>query len=340
MKKFISLRILVLALFLFLASSITSISLADNWNMKAPLLEPLSETAIAQDGANIYVFGGYPRLRITVDIAQAYNAKTDKWRYLPPIPVKTNHAMAATVDGKAYIIGGQATAGGRRVNGKFERVPPGFMDSVFEYNPANNKWTQKASMRSKRSGGVAVTFEGKIYVAGGRTKETGNDFAVFDPKANSWKVLPDIPTQRNHLGVGVIDGKIYVVGGRFGPSFRSERTDALEVYDPRTNEWAKKKSMLKPRGGINAIAANGCLHVLGGEGNDEALSGVFPDHTYYNPKTDSWHKLADMPTPVHGVTGLAFINGKIHFPGGGIRIGGSSGNTIHQTVDVSGIKCF
>ncbi len=340
MKNSKSPKYLFSAIFFLLASSASSNSWADKWNVKAPLLEPLSETAVAQDGTNIYVFGGYPRLRITVDTAQAYNAKTDKWRYLPPIPAKTNHAMAASVDGKVYVIGGQATAGGRRVNGKFERVPPGFMDSVFEYDPTTNKWTKKASMPTKRSGGVAVALDGKIYVAGGRTKETGNNFAAYDPKTNSWKTLPDIPTQRNHLGAGVIDGKIYIVGGRFGPGFRSVRTDALEVYDPKTNKWAKKKSMLKPRGGINAIAANGCLHVLGGEGNDDALSGVFPDHTYYNPKTDSWHKLADIPTPVHGVTGLAFVNGNIHFPGGGIRIGGSSGNTIHQIVDVREISCL
>ena len=312
---------------------------AGGWNEKAPLLEPLSETAVAQSGHMIYVFGGYPRLRITVDTAQAYNAKTDKWRYLPPIPVKTNHAMAAAVDEKVYVIGGQATAGGRRVNGRFERQPPGFMDSVFEYDPATNKWTQKASMPSKRSGGVAVVVGGKIYVAGGRTQETGDNFAAFDPKANRWQTLPNVPTQRNHLGAGVIAGKIYIVGGRFGPGFRSERTDALEVYDPKTKKWTKKKSMLRPRGGVNAIAANGCLHVLGGEGNDDALSGVFPDHAYYNPKTDSWKRLADIPTPVHGVTGLAFYKGNIHFPGGGIRIGGSSGNIIHQIVDVSDIIC-
>jgi hypothetical protein len=37
-----------------------------------------------------------------------------------------------------------------------------------------------------------------------------------------------------------------------------------------------------------------------------------------------------MPTPMHGLTGMAYITGWIHFPGGGTKIGGSSGNALHH----------
>jgi len=37
-----------------------------------------------------------------------------------------------------------------------------------------------------------------------------------------------------------------------------------------------------------------------------------------------------LPTPVHGVTGAAFVGGLIDIPGGGTRSGGSSGSVIHQ----------
>jgi hypothetical protein len=67
-----------------------------------------------------------------------------------------------------------------------------------------------------------------------------------------------------------------------------------------------------------------------GEGDAASPSGVFPEHEVYNPKTDTWHSLAPMPVPVHGVTGAAFIDGRIHLPGGGMAQGGSSGSTIHQ----------
>src|SRR5687768_10692907 len=66
--------------------------------------------------------------------------------------------------------------------------------------------------------------------------------------------------------------------------------------------------------------------------------GVFPDHDYYNPASDTWHALEPMPIAVHGVTGLAFIDGNIHLPGGGTAQGGSSGSTIHQ-VYRPGVSC-
>ena len=37
-----------------------------------------------------------------------------------------------------------------------------------------------------------------------------------------------------------------------------------------------------------------------------------------------------MPVPVHGVSGMAFIKGLIHFTGGGTTQGGSTGSVIHQ----------
>ena len=49
-------------------------------------------------------------------------------------------------------------------------------------------------------------------------------------------------------------------------------------------------------------------------------------------------KLPDVPIPVHGVTGLAYVNGWIHLPGGGTRMGGSSGGTQHQVVR-PGMRC-
>jgi hypothetical protein len=84
--------------------------------------------------------------------------------------------------------------------------------------------------------------------------------------------------------------------------------------------------MLRPRSGINATLADGCLHAWGGE----SAAGMFADHDYYDPRTDSWVKLPDMPLPVHGVTGSAYIEGLIHAPGGGTEVGGSSGSLYNQ----------
>ncbi len=292
------------------------------WGTRAPLLEPNSEFAVAELDGKIYVIGGYPYTRETVTTVQVYDSRQDRWEYTTPLPQPINHGMAATVNGKVYMIGGQTHAGGRS-----ERA--GFLDTVFEYDPELSTWTSRAPMPTARSGGATAVIDNKIYVAGGRPPQ-GNDFAVYEPDTDSWTVLPGLPTQRNHLVVAAIDDKVYVVGGRFGAGFSSELTNILEVFDSTTNTWTSEAPMPTTRSGINGIVADGCLHVWGGEGNDDSPLGVFGEHEVYNPVSDSWISLAPLPVPVHGVTGAALIDGWIHLPGGGISLGGSSGVTLHQ----------
>ncbi len=292
--------------------------LAQQWSQRAPLLVPNSETCVAQLDEQIYVMGGYPSTRVTATTVQVYEAGEDGWQLTTPLPVAVNHCMAAGVNGKLYLIGGQTHDRG----GPDEA---GFTDSVYVYDPDTAEWRAQAAMPTKRSGGVAVVVDGKIYVAGGRPPQ-GSDFAVYDTEKNAWRVLPDLPTQRNHLAGAAIDGRIYIAGGRFGSGFRSEVTDVFEVFDPTTNSWTAQAPMPTQRGGINGIEANGCFQVWGGEWT----TGVFAEHEVYNPMTDQWQRVGSVATPVHGVTGAAFIDGWIHLPGGGTEVGGTSGSTIHQ----------
>lgn len=292
---------------------------AGAWGRRAELAEANSEMSVADLDGKIYVLGGYPSSRVSVRTVQVYDPVTNSWRLTTPLPVALNHTMAASVNGKLYLIGGQPTATG---------AGP-FVNTTYEYDPATERWAAKAPMPTERGGGAAAVLNGKIYVAGGRPPR-GNDFAVYDPDTNSWQTLANLPTQRNHLGAATIGGKIYVIGGRFGAGFESEQTDRIEIFDPATNRWTTGAPMPHPRGGINVAEAHGCLHVFGGEGDDDSPSGVHPDHDVYNPVTNTWSSLAPMPTPVHGVTGAVFANGLIYLPGGGTMEGGSSGSTVHQ----------
>jgi N-acetylneuraminic acid mutarotase len=230
--------------------------------------------------------------------------------------------MAAAAHGKLYVIGGEISTSGIANQGIY-------IANVYEYDPATATWTEKSPMPTARSAGATGVIDGKIYVAGGRPPR-GSDFAVYDPLADRWTVLPDLPTQRNHLAAGAIGGRLYVVGGRFGGGVGSEMTGVVEVYDPATNTWTSAAPLPTARGGVNGIAARGCFYAFGGEGNDADPRGVFAENEVYDPRTDTWQSLEPIPTPVHGVTGAAYLDGWIHLPGGGVARGGNSGSTIHQ----------
>jgi N-acetylneuraminic acid mutarotase len=189
-------------------------------------------------------------------------------------------------------------------------------------------------MPTARGAGAGAVIGDKIYVVGGRPP-ANNAFEVYDIGDDEWTELPDLPQafpQRNHLAAAAIAGRVYVAGGRHsGGSFSDPMTDSLDVFDPATGEWSQAAPMLRPRGGVNGVAAFGCLHVWGGEGaNTGEPNNVFPDHDVYDPIADEWTALPDLPTPIHGVTGAAFVSGIIYMPGGGTQQGGSSGSTVFQ----------
>ena len=291
---------------------------AGEWGVRAPLLEPLSELALAEAGGKLYLLGGYPFDRQTSRIVQVYDIATDFWAYGPQLPQPNNHGMAASVNGKIYLIGGQTLADD----------PPGtnsYVNTVHELDPATGQWVAKAPMPTARSSGVAVVHDGKIYVAGGRPPRE-KDFAVYDPATDSWEVLPELPTGRNHMTGAAINGRIHVVGGRIGLGLGYSKTAAHEVYDPQTQTWTTAAQMLRARSGMSSIMAKGCFHVWGGE----AIEGMFPDHDYYDPRTNKWTRLLDMPIPVHGVNGSAFVDGLIRVAGGGDAVGGSWGTLYNQ----------
>lgn len=284
------------------------------WSQRTPLIEANSEFALAESNGRLYLLGGYPANRQTARTVQVYHIASSSWQLGPPLPEPNNHGMAAGVNGRIYLIGGQTMADA-----------PTYVDTVYELDPARGTWVEKARMPTARSSGVAVVHGGKIYVAGGRPPR-GSDFAVYDPGSDSWQVLPALPTQRNHITGAAISGRIHVVGGRQGDGLSPLMTTVHEVFDPLSWSWTTAAPMLRARSGMNGVVARGCFHVWGGEGP----AGMFPDHDAYDPRTDQWIRLRDMPIPVHGVYGSAFVNGLIWAAGGGTSIGGSSGSFHNQ----------
>src|SRR5436309_3289426 len=108
------------------------------WGERAPLLDPDSETAIAELNGIIYVLGGYPSTRVYVDTVQAYDSPPDTWSYRASLPMPMHHTMAKSVNGKVYAIGGEFSLSGLADRGIF-------LNTVFEYDPVADTWTDKAS---------------------------------------------------------------------------------------------------------------------------------------------------------------------------------------------------
>jgi len=102
---------------------------------------------------------------------------------------------------------------------------------VEAYDPANDRWTKRSAMPSRRGGLAAAVLDGAIHVIGGETR--GSVFAnheVYDPATDRWTTAPPLPVARHGLAAAVVGGKLYVIGG--GPEAGFSQTDAVDVFAP------------------------------------------------------------------------------------------------------------
>src|SRR5947207_2232618 len=203
---------------------------------------------------------------------------------------------------------------------------------------AQGRWSQMKPIPQGEEEVVGVALDGRMYVLGGLGAFPGWEpkqiFFRYDPAANDWSRLPSLPEGIHHPGVAAVGGKIYVVGGRVGSTFiigLSTNVSTNEVYDVAKDTWSSVLGVPTARSGVGVAVLEGRMHVLGGEAYLNDLVGTFRTHEAYDPKSNSWQRLAPMPTPRHGLA-VAEIGGRIYAVSGANVAGGGG---PHEGVQVN-----
>ncbi|KAK3369322.1 hypothetical protein B0T24DRAFT_359018 [Lasiosphaeria ovina] len=290
----------------------------------------LSPTTIAIIGGIIPFSAGDN----TTGILQFYDIPTNCWRSGAPLPRTVNHANAAVVDGKIYVLGALVDS----PDGAWRAIP-----NAWVYNPRSNTWRELPPMPTAEArGSCAVGVYGKtIWLAGGMTvlapwdggeQGTVDTVTAFDTATERWvatvpAAAQHLPGPRDHVGGAVVGDGFYVLGGRDHGQFNWH--DTVFKLDLRrvARGWETKAGkMPTPRGGLAAAAIGNKVYTFGGEGNPAPGSnGVFNQTEAYDTVRDSWEKLAPMALPRHGTFASA-AGGRVYIPGGGLVIGGAPTN--------------
>jgi N-acetylneuraminic acid mutarotase len=232
------------------------------------------------------------------------------WTKKADIPTQRWGLAAAVADGKIYVIGGS-----RDING-------GAISTVEEYDPATDRWIKKADMPTARIRASACAVNGKIYVIGGAPNNDNGPpldaVEEYDPQTDKWTRKAKMPTARHGLAVGVVGGKIYAIGGGKG-SVGWKNAVALspapvEVYNPTTDKWEKKKNLPTPRFELDAGVVRERIYVVGGARDNATVLDAVEE---YDPPTDSWVAKAHMPTARYLHT-ISVWGDKIFAIGGGV----------------------
>lgn len=228
------------------------------------------------------------------------------WAAAQNLPAPRMYMNAIEFKGKIYVFGGTA-------------IPPNTSDStVFVYDTATMKWSLQGYMPKTICGMSAINVGEKIYIVGGGPTVFGapsGEVYAFDPVSNSWEQKANMITPRSFCAAGVLDGKVYTVGGSLGESasLLVVPSNAVEVYNPVTNEWTSKNPFPQAIVDATAATASDSMYVMGGT-TGIPYFGV--TNTYrYNMTADSWIAATSMPTGRWGAPAVV-LNDKIYVIGG------------------------
>jgi non-specific serine/threonine protein kinase len=232
-------------------------------------------------------------------------------------PTRTRRAenAAVAVDGLIYLPGGLDNHGVT-------------LDTFESFDPATGTWTTLPKLPEPRDHMGLAVADGQVYLSGGGlffTPAVRSGLWRYDPKAARWTALAPMPGGRWQHASVAIDGKIYVVGGVVqGPNPR-----ALWAYDIAAGTWQTDLApMPTEREHLTAVAANGRLIAIGGRKTQQ--SGAVEE---YDPATNTWRSLPDLPTP-RGGSAAGLIGNVIHVAGGE-NLNAMSTYPQHEALDLA-----
>ncbi len=290
MRKFTHLfRTLTVALLIVL--SIQPVQAA--WTVKAgfPIFPPgrWGIQMVNLDG-KIYAGGGYEGSNSVGNEWVEYDPTTNTWTSKKQMPgTASNRAggIAFNINGKAYIGLGIE-------NFNSFQHPWTYLTDLWQYDPTNDTWTEKASFP-----GAGVGFSGffiannKAYVVGGMINKGGdatNKVYEYDPATDKWTAKADFPEEISNQPFGFsLNGKGYISGG----SITGGSSDKTYEYNPTSDKWTQKQSYpYAVYGGVSFVAGDRAYCGLGSKG-----VGDYPEIFYaYDASSDSWSYAGGLET--------------------------------------------
>ncbi len=244
----------------------------------------------------VVVMGGFVNSSLGVTSrVDLYDPGTDSWSQSTPLPSAQTHVAVTALGDQLALAGG--FIGDARSWHTTDEVWIRAVDGSFRRGP---------SLLSPRAAAMAATLGGTMHVVGGLAADGTSDsgeHAAGDP-AGPFRQLAALPNPRNHLGGAIIGGRLYVVAGRHGWDETAGDQPELDVFDAASGAWGQGAPLPQAASEIAGatFAAGGRLIVVGG-----SIAGAHPTAKVwsYDPATNAWTSLPDLPEPRKGAVAVA-----------------------------------
>ena len=281
-------------------------ALVNSWATFSSLPTPRNFAVAGAQNNIIYFVGGDNSAGQATKTLLAYTVATNSWAFKTSMPVNRTAANGASfLNGRLYVSGGISNTGGAArtlyeynpatdtwtkkanmptasacgaqgvISGRlYVYAPPGgscgTAHRFYRYNPNTDTWVSRPTPPNIHASPVAGVIGGKFYLVGGSVNGTLTPnlaLHVYDPATNSWTTRTPLPSKQQNAAGGALLGKLYVAGGIDFTAPGVPPIATVRAYDPTTNTWSARASMLTPRFYAAGVNAGGKLWVISGFGS-------------------------------------------------------------------------
>ncbi|HZO05226.1 MAG TPA: kelch repeat-containing protein [Solirubrobacterales bacterium] len=228
------------------------------------------------------------------------------WRKEGHTPTLLEEGRAVTVGDSAYLVGGLTT----QVVDNFGKSTAAFRRYDFD----TGKFESLPDL-PERLNHVGMAAQGNdVYVVGGLgdqlefLSEASPALFRYDIPSQTWVEMPPMRTPRGALGAAFVGDDLFAVGGRNG----TDSYATVEMFDTKTDRWSNRAPLPGGRDHLGVASLGGFVYAVGGryDGGPELA-----EFLRYNPRTNEWKRLQDLPTGTSGVT-LERVGDELAITGG------------------------
>eukprot|EP00439_Symbiodinium_sp_Y106_P035612 s3443_g4.t1 len=237
-----------------------------------------------------------------MDLNQMLDSTTfPDWEVLQSGPemqmTSRSDAVAAILQGRLYICGGQDGMG--------------VLNSACRFHPApgGGDWEVLPSMWQGRWNATGGAVDGCLYVCGGADNSSPlNSSERFDPVNHAWEVMNPMLRQRSGSVSATLGKALLVAGGGDG----QQPLSSAERFSPSSASWEVLPAMAHRRIGAVSAVLHDCWYVCGGGDGHHVLDSV----EMFHPQRLCWEKLAPMTCPRWGSV-VGVLGHHLYVCGGG-----------------------
>lgn len=284
-----------------------------------PLLTAASARAQCDDDPDgFYVLGGIDSTTSDTNSVFHYDAATDTWDELAPMPQAHRVSAAVCYEGKIYDAGG------------YQEGPPTLLlDDLYIYDIASNTWSQGADVPRGVWAAAMGAWEGKLYLAGGTAFNVNwtpvPEVDVYDIATNTWaaQAAPPMPVAASFPGYVQAGPYLYIVGGLSGDLYNN--VTATQRFDMSTQTWAMGPEFTSARALFGLALTGQYLYAIAGDptgdGTGFGTTDLVEALDYTQWPGGAWEEqYSPFPLAVEGNVAFcteAVVGGKIWSVGGG-----------------------